>query len=161
MKSRFSIYENAREKAARKDPFFTSRERAAMRLYISREALFQYEKEKVIPPCDVVAKMVEAYGDHELRREHICGRCPLLPDYNPNPAALSQSALGVIMAINNQDKLPVLFAKIARDGRITPEEVYAAREVRQWLVDMMNVFQEGITAVDKAFEEGGLLCGVK
>ena len=48
--------------AAQRDPLYSSRERTAGVIYVSGEALADYETGRTIPPCDVVQKMVEAYN---------------------------------------------------------------------------------------------------
>ena len=62
MKTYTNIYRAARMKAAQDEPTFSSRERAAAELYVSTEALQDYETGKTLPPCDVVQRMVEIYG---------------------------------------------------------------------------------------------------
>lgn len=81
VKTSGNIYYQARMRAAARDPLHSSRERTATLLYISKESLQDFETGKRLPPCDVVQKMVEAYGAPELAGDHIRACCPLLPDY--------------------------------------------------------------------------------
>lgn len=62
-----NIYYRARMQAAQRDPLYASRERTACEIFVSAEALGDYETGRTIPPCDVVQKMVEAYGDPDLK----------------------------------------------------------------------------------------------
>lgn len=72
VKTSGNIYYQARMRAAARDPLHSSRERTATLLYISKESLQDFETGKRLPPCDVVQKMVEAYGAPELAGDHIC-----------------------------------------------------------------------------------------
>lgn len=71
VKTSGNIYYQARMRAAARDPLHSSRERTATLLYISKESLQDFETGKRLPPCDVVQKMVEAYGAPELAGDHI------------------------------------------------------------------------------------------
>lgn len=146
-----NMYYCARMAAAAKKAVFSNRERAAGELYVSAEALADYETGKTIPPCDVVQRMVEVYGAHDLRAEHIRACCPLITDYGSDgPSHLSQAALGWAVALGSVQDVAQAFARVARDGEICPEELPAARMIRTKAVEIMQVMQETITAIDKA-----------
>lgn len=81
MKTYANIYYRARMQAAQREPLHASRERTASEIFVSCEALADYETGRTVPPCDVVQKMVEAYNDPDLKAAHIRACCPLLPDY--------------------------------------------------------------------------------
>ena len=60
MKTYANIYYRARMQAAQREPLHASRERTASEIFVSCEALADYETGRTVPPCDVVQKMVEA-----------------------------------------------------------------------------------------------------
>lgn len=161
MRDTSNIYYRARLAAAQENPVFSSRERTAGAIYVSQEALYDYETGRTVPPCDVVQKMIEAYGAYELKREHICANCPLITDYNPQPSLLTQAALGWITALGGASEVGMAFAQVARDGRISLEERKAAQGIRNKAVDIMRVMQETITAIDKGLSGGVGSCGSK
>lgn len=151
-----NMYYIARMEAAAKKPIFSNRERAAMELYVSSESLGDYETGRTIPPCDVVQRMVEVYGAHDLRAEHIRACCPLITDYaGVGPSELSQAALGWAVALGSVQDVAMAFAKVARDGAVSPEEMPAVRLIRDKAVEIQKVMQETITAIDKSLAGRG------
>lgn len=151
---RENIYYRARMRAAQRDPLHASRERTAGEIYVSGEALGDYETGRTIPPCDVVQKMVEAYGDPDLKGAHIRACCPLLPDYgSAESSELARAALGWAVAFESAQQIALRFAAVARDGRITADEEPAARAIRAKAVELRRVMEETITAIDKAMHE--------
>ena len=114
MKTSGNIYYQARMRAAARDPLHSSRERTATLLYISKESLQDFETGKRLPPCDVVQKMVEAYGAPELA---------------------------------------VRFAAVARDGKITSNELPAVDAIRRKAVELRRVMEETVLAIDKAMAQ--------
>ena len=66
MKAYANMYYRARMQAAQREPLHASRERTASEIFVSCEALADYETGRTVPPCDVVQKMVEAYNDPDL-----------------------------------------------------------------------------------------------
>ena len=126
VKTSGNIYYQARMRAAARDPLHSSRERTATLLYISKESLQDFETGKRLPPCDVVQKMVEAYGAPELAGDHIRACCPLLPDYGGDGnSELALAALGWAASFEDAQQLAVRFAAVARDGKITSNELPA------------------------------------
>ena len=59
MKTYANIYYRSRMQAAQREPLHASRERTASEIFVSCEALADYETGRTVPPCDVVQKMVE------------------------------------------------------------------------------------------------------
>lgn len=150
MKENQNLYYRARMKAAQHNPLYASRERTACTIFVSCEALADYETGRSCPPCDVVQKMVEAYGDHDLKAAHIRATCPLLPDYgSAESSELARAALGWAIAFESAQQLALRFAVVARDGRITPDEVPAIDAIRAKAVELRRVMEETITAIDK------------
>lgn len=99
MKTYANIYYRARMQAAQREPLHASRERTASEIFVSCEALADYETGRTVPPCDVVQKMVEAYNDPDLKAAHIRACCPLLPDYGGEGCSeLARAALGWAIA---------------------------------------------------------------
>ena len=146
-----NMYYKARIAVAIYKPLFSNRERAAEELYVSAESLADYETGKTIPPCDVVQRMVEVYGAPDLRAEHIRAYCPLITEYaGAGPSHLSQAALGWAVALGSVQDVAQAFARVARDGEIGAEELPAAKMIRAKAVEIMQVMQETITAIDKA-----------
>lgn len=146
-----NIYYRARMQAAQRDPLHASRERTACEIYVSCEALADYETGRTVPPCDVVQKMVEAYGDPDLKVAHIRACCPLLPDYgSAESSELARAALGWSVAFESAQQIALRFAAVARDGRISADELPAAKAIRNKAVELRRVMEETITAIDKA-----------
>ena len=156
MKDPANIYYRARMLAARHNPLHASRERTACEIYVSCEALADYETGRTTPPCDAVQKMVEAYGDPDLKTAHIRACCPLLPDYgSAESSELARAALGWAVALSGggtaaAQEIALRFASVARDGRITPDELPAAAAIRAKAVELRQVMEETIAAIDKA-----------
>lgn len=146
-----NIYYRARMQAAQRDPLYASRERTACEIYVSCEALADYETGRTVPPCDVVQKMVEAYGDPDLKVAHIRACCPLLPDYgSAESSELARAALGWSVAFESAQQIALRFAAVARDGHISADELPAAEAIRNKAVELRRVMEETITAIDKA-----------
>ncbi|MDL2206706.1 helix-turn-helix transcriptional regulator [Eubacteriales bacterium OttesenSCG-928-N13] len=139
--------------AAQTNPLHASRERTAYEIYVSPEALSDYESGLTVPGCDVVQKMVEAYGNHDLRGDHIRAHCPLLPDYGGQQSHLSQAALGWAVAFQSAQEVALQFAKVARDGRITRDEIDPACAIRAKALEVKTVMEESITAIDNALAQ--------
>lgn len=149
-----NIYYRARMQAAQRDPLYASRERTACEIYVSCEALADYETGRTVPPCDVVQKMVEAYGDPDLKVAHIRACCPLLPDYgSAESSELARAALGWSVAFESAQQIALRFAAVARDGHISADELPAAEAIRNKAVELRRVMEETITAIDKAVAE--------
>ena len=149
-----NIYYRARMQAAQRDPLYASRERTACEIFVSAEALGDYETGRTIPPCDVVQKMVEAYGDPDLMGAHIRACCPLLPDFgSAESSELARAALGWAVAFESAQQIALRFAAVARDGRISADELPAAEAIRNKAVELRRVMEETITAIDKAVVE--------
>lgn len=151
MKDNSNIYYRARMRAAARNPLYASRERTAAMIYVSAEALADYETGKTWPGCDAVQKMVEAFGDHELKGEHIRACCPLLPDYGGGEGSeLARAALGWAVAFESAQQIALRFAAVARDGQVTPDELPAVAAIRQKAVELRRIMEETITAIDNA-----------
>ena len=151
-----TIYRLARMHAAKKDPCLSNRERAAMRVFCSAEALADYENGVTIPPCAVVQAMVEAYGMPDLRGQHIRACCPLMDEgYGSEEASqLAQAALGWAVAFGSVQDVVQKFALIARDGHISPGEEISAQLIRAKAIEIMKVMQETIDVIDRTMLEG-------
>ena len=146
-----NIYRAARMEAAKIDTRLANRERAAMAIFCSPEALNDYENGHTLPPCDIVQAMVETYGTPDLRGQHIRAYCPLMDGYgNEEGSHLAQAALGWAVAFGSAQDVAATFAAVARDGRVTPNERAAVQLIRAKAVEIMHVMQETIDAIDKA-----------
>ncbi len=156
MKNPENIYYQSRMRKAQTNGLFSNRERAALELYVSSGALADYEKGLTVPPCDAVQKMVENYGDHDLRGEHIRAYCPLLPGYGRGEQShLAQAALGWAVTFQATTDIALQFAAVARDGRITPDELDAAKAIRAKSLEVKQLMEETITAIDNALAQMG------
>ena len=146
-----NIYYRARMQAAQRNSLHASRERTACEIYVSCEALADYETGRTVPPCDAVQKMVEAYGYPDLKAAHIRAFCPLLPDYGGEDSSeLARAALGWAVAFESAQQITLRFATVARDGRITADELPAAEAIRCKAVELRRIMEETIAAIDKA-----------
>lgn len=151
MNKQDNIYRAARMEAAKTDKTLANRERAAVAIYCSPEALNDYENGHTLPPCEVVQAMVETYHAPDLRGQHIRAACPLLEDYgNEAGSHLAQAALGWAVAFGSVQDVARSFAAVARDGRVTPDELPAAQLIRAKALEIMRVMQETVDAIDKA-----------
>ena len=151
MRDANNIYRAARMAAAQKESLFSSRERAAAALYVSTEALQDYETGKTLPPCDVVQRMVEEYSATDLKRQHIRACCPLLPDYGGEAGSeLTKAALSWAVELAGASDMALRFACLARDGTITTDEVEAAATVRAKAVELRKIMEDTIASIDKA-----------
>lgn len=151
MKTLSTIYYRARMEAAQRESLYASRERTAGVIFVSSEALADYETGRTVPPCDVVQKMVEAYNDPDLKAAHIRACCPLLPDYGSSERSeLARAALDWVVSFQSVQETALRFAAIARDGRITPEELPAAQSIRAKAVELRLIMEDTIAAIDKA-----------
>lgn len=151
MKDNNNIYYRARRQAAARDPLHANRERTASAIYVSQEALADYEAGRTVPPCCVVQKMVEAYSDPDLRGAHIREYCPLMPDYGGEQCSeLARAALGWAVAFQSAQEIALQFAAVARDGRITADELTAAQTIKAKAIELRRVMEETVAAIDKA-----------
>lgn len=154
MKDNGNIYYRARMQAAKIAPLHSNRERTACEIFVSPEALYDYENSVTVPGCDVVQKMVEAYGDPDLKAAHIRACCPLLPDYGGEQhSELARAALGWAVAFQSAQEIALQFAAVARDGRVSADELPAAAAIRQKAVELRRVMEETVAAIDKAVAE--------
>ncbi|MBQ8953701.1 MAG: hypothetical protein IJ048_06260 [Clostridia bacterium] len=154
MRNSTNIYRAARMKAAQREPIFSSRERAAAMLYVSCEALRDYETGQTATPCDVAQRMIEEYAAPELRKEHIRACCPLLPDYGGEAGAeLTRAALSWAVEFAGIHDTALRFARMARDGEITADELSAAQAIRTKAVALRQIMEDTIAAIDKAMRE--------
>lgn len=145
-----NIYYAARMEAAKRDRVFASRERTAELLYVSVEALADYENDDNTPPCDVVACMCRVYGTPALKNDHVRTCCPLMREGVAESSELARAALSWITTLNSVEALGREFASLALDGRIDPSEVAASLAIRKKAVELTRVMQETITAIDTA-----------
>lgn len=154
MSDRPNIYRQARLAASVKVPRLSSMGRAADEIYVSARQLGDYETDRACPPCDVVARMIDVYGAHDLTGQHIRAACPLMRDYGSHePSELAKAALGWALAMGDAQEIARSFAAVARDGRVTPDEALAARTIRERALEIERVMQETVTAIDKALAE--------
>ena len=155
MKEASNIYRMARMNAARADKRLANRERAAALVYCSPEALNDYENGYTIPPCEVVQAMVEIYDAPALRGQHIRACCPLMDGYGTEGgASLAGAALSWVVTLRGVREIMELFAAVAVDGKISPEEMENARLVRSRAADVLAAMQDTIDAIDKAMGGG-------
>lgn len=150
-----NMYFKARMRAAESCPTLSNRERAAMQLYCSPEALGDYETGKTIPPCSVVQQMVEVYGDHDLRGEHIRANCPLIADYGTEHSELAEAALALTLETQGIQGMALQFAMVARDGKISLDEMPTAKAVCEKAATLIRTLQESVTAIDNAISQMG------
>lgn len=152
-----SIYYKARMRAAHENALYASRERTAYEIYVSAEALADYETGRTVPPCDVVQKMIEAYGDPDLRGAHIRRCCPLLQDYGgAENSELMHAALDWAVAFDRAQQVALQFAAVARDGRITPDELPAIGAIRAKSIELRRAMEETIAAIDRETARQGV-----
>ncbi|MEF9974783.1 MAG: hypothetical protein RR893_12750 [Clostridia bacterium] len=153
MKESPNVYYASRRRAAERNPRLNSRTGAAELRYCGAGSLDDYENGRTPTPCSVVRRMIEVYGDHSLRGEHIRAYCPLLPDYGSENSQLAEVALGWSVEFSNAQGVAIQFATVARDGRITRDEIPMARVIREKALEVMRVMQESVTAIDNALAE--------
>lgn len=111
-----NIYQRARKVT------LLTQEEAAKRLDIAPETLKRYEGGKIVPPDEVVARMIEVYRADWLALEHrrATDRLGVLPEVELRP--LTQSVISLVNRIRGvYDQLGKLL-EIAEDGRIDESE---------------------------------------
>lgn len=148
--SKQNMYYDARIHASCRDRRFANRDRAADILFVSSDALADYETGKTLPPCDVVQRMIEVYDAPDLRSAHICEYCPIMTEYAAVHSQLSEAALGWALGLQNAQEIAMQFASVARDGRISPNELDQAKSIRAKAVELQNTMEESILAIDKS-----------
>ncbi|HIU45821.1 MAG TPA: hypothetical protein IAC59_01005 [Candidatus Fimadaptatus faecigallinarum] len=145
-----NIYYRARLEASKHNAAFSNRQRAADRIYISSEALADYESGDTIPPCDVVQRMIDVYGTDWLRGEHLTAHCPLMYEAAADTSELRTAALGWAVQLNSAEEIGREFAKVAYDGRVEYSEISQAQAIRAKAVELTKVMQATIAAIDHA-----------
>lgn len=148
--TRDSIYYRARAQASARDGMYSNRQRAAEQLYVSTEALSDYETGATVPPCDVVQRMIEVYGTDWLRAEHLRAHCPMMADSAADTSELRQAALGWAVQIQGAAEVGRAFAQVAYDGRISDGEIAQAQIIRAKAVELTRAMQSTIAAIDNA-----------
>ena len=90
----------------------------------------------------------------ELAGDHIRACCPLLPDYGGDGnSELALAALGWAASFEDAQQLAMRFAAVARDGKITPNELPAVDAIRRKAVELRRVMEETVLAIDKAMAQ--------
>ena len=145
-----NIYMAARKAASERDRLFSNRERAAEQLHVSSQALFDYETGRTLPPCDVVQWMIETYQLPALKAQHMRACCPLMTEGVPEDSELMRAALGWVTSLSSAEQIGRSFAALALDSQISEDEILAARAIRQKAVELTQVMQETIAAIDTA-----------
>lgn len=145
-----TIYYRARVEASRENKLLSNRQRAGELLYVSQEALSDYELGRTIPPCDVVAQMVEVYGAPWLQGAHVRGCCPLMHEVGCEHGELQRAALSWVSQLQQAEQLYQRFVEVAMDGRICEHELETAQHIRSQAVALSKAMQEGIVAIDAA-----------
>jgi len=110
-------------KTARKHAGLTQNEASEL-LFISPRTLSEYENGRLIPPDDVVAKMVEVYKTPWLAYQHLQSSSMLGQKYLPELDFLDLSAAVVKLRkeLNDVERLNDAIFEIASDGEINEEE---------------------------------------
>ena len=81
-------------------------------------------------------------------------RCPLLPDYGGDGnSELALAALGWAASFEDAQQLAMRFAAVARDGKITSNELPAVDAIRRKAVELRRVMEETVLAIDKAMAQ--------
>lgn len=150
-----NIYYAARAEACGRGRSYSSRERVAEAIHVSVEALTDYENDVTVPPCDVVACMCSAYQMPSLRNQHMRAYCPLMREGVAETSELARAALRWVTSLGSVQAMCHQFAALSIDGRIDQTELAEALAIRKKAVELTQVMQETITAIDTALCEGG------
>ena len=145
-----NVYYRARTGAAHRRSIFASRQRTSELLYVSAEALSDYESGQTIPPCDVVSRMIEVYDAPWLRAEHLKAACPLMREAAADDSGLRTAALAWIEQAGVASNLVLRYASLALDGRVDQSELATAREIRTAAAAMLRAAQATMDALDSA-----------
>ena len=145
-----NVYYRARTEAAHRRSIFASRQRTSELLYVSAEALSDYESGQTIPPCDVVSRMIEVYDAPWLRAEHLKAACPLMREAAADDSGLRTAALAWIEQAGVASNLALRYASLALDGRVDQSELATAREIRAAAAAMLRAAQATMDALDSA-----------
>lgn len=145
-------YYAARIRASERRPELSNRERASRELFISADVLYNYEAGVTSVPCSMVERMIEIYGDEQLRLDHVAENCPLMVSCQ-QVSNLERAALQLVLGEEQMHELISAFARIAADGRITPDERGCAVEARDRLLQAHKKLDAAITALNQTLHE--------
>ncbi|MEM5777669.1 MAG: helix-turn-helix transcriptional regulator [Candidatus Aenigmatarchaeota archaeon] len=129
-----NIYKTARKFAN------LTQEEAAELLFISPRTLSEYENGRLVPPDDVVAKMVEIYQTPWLAYQHLQRSTQLgqkyLPELDSND--LPKAVLKLRKEMNDVEKINDIIVDIACDGEIRSNEKITWNKVIKEIKEMIS-----------------------
>lgn len=137
-----NIYKQARLRASKKNPEFSTVERTYPKLYISREKLLMIEqndphKRKAIPTQDEVVVMATAYNAPQLRNYYCTHQCPVGKGETPLMyESLSEISASLMSSLHFLDRANDRIHSILRDSQITENE---KAEFKQIIETLKNI----------------------
>ena len=129
-----NIYKNARRNAG------LTQEQAAEQLYISVRSLAEYEAGRIIPPDDVVCRMVEAYDAKHLAYLHLKNSTEVGQRFLPDLHILDlpRSVLRLQKEVRDVTDIHHHIVDIACDGLIEDHEHDTWVNIEKELLEMVG-----------------------
>jgi len=114
------------------------REEAAHRLYIGSRTLARFELGQVVPPPDIVLRMVKLYRQPALSARYCSEACPIgqISAYPVEEKSLPAIVLGLIKEHNDIGELRNRLIAIAEDGVVSADEVAEFERILDELLDL-------------------------
>ena len=155
-----NVYFECRKKAAEQNDKLRSRAGAAELLGVSESTLAHYELGVVKNvPVDIVVLMAELYKAPELKRYYCKRECPIGKDF---PVADEAGSLegAVLRMVFSLDEGTIRLAskalmELAKDGKITPDEVGTLETAMKALEGVAKSFSELRVVQERAKLEKG------
>lgn len=137
-----NIYKNTRRAAG------LTQEEAAELLHISPRTLLEYESGRIIPPDDIVCKMVEVYGAKHLAYLHLKNSTEVgrrfLPDLHI--LDLPRSVLKLQKEVKDVTDINHHMVDVACDGMVEEHERETWQIIEKELMEMVGAGLEVIFA---------------
>ena len=149
-------YYEARIKAAKYNEKLSTRAGAAELLPgVTEDSLKKYELDITRPPNIVVALMVDAYGEPELRSWYCSNECPLGKDCREIPEMPAERALIRLQnSVCDMEQTVKQISHIMDDGKLSEEERESVTELRSKLLELRRRTDENLAMLERAERHG-------
>lgn len=124
-----NIYYIARMEAAKTNPSYSSREKAAMKLGIERSRLARIELGQIEPYAEEVDIMSTAYSAPHLCIDYCNNLCPigirrLEEQFRASePSSIERLVLKFLSSSQNMENISKILVEITQDGKIDQNEI--------------------------------------
>ncbi len=132
------MYKEARKQAR------LSIEEAAFRLHIAPRTLSKYESGELDVHPEMVVKMSELYGTHELPLEHCAKKCPIGRILQPvfKTGSVATDTLRVLKELRDVNECIPGLVEIAADGQIDNRELAEFQAHLKELSELADAIQK-------------------